>query len=63
MEGLEENKTVSVVIEDANRNIYLEGSKEYREEKRLNKLITLFGEEQKFYYDQSKYFYVGLGGV
>lgn len=50
------NKIASVVIEDANRNIYLEGLKEYREEKILSKLIALFEEEQKFYYDQSKYF-------
>lgn len=50
------NKIVPVVIEDANRNIYLEGLKEYREEKILSKLIALFEEEQKFYYDQSKYF-------
>lgn len=50
------NKIAPVVIEDANRNIYLEGLKEYREEKVLGKLIALFEEEQKFYYDQSKYF-------
>ena len=50
------NKIAPVVIEDANRNIYLEGLKEYREEKVLSKLIALFEEEQKFYYDQSKYF-------
>lgn len=50
------NKIVPVVIEDANRNIYLEGLKEYREEKALSKLIALFGREQKFYYDQCKYF-------
>lgn len=50
------NKIVPVVIEEANRNIYLEDLKEYREEKILSKLIALFEEEQKFYYDQSKYF-------
>lgn len=50
------NKIAPVVIEDANRNIYLEGLKEYREKKVLGKLIALFEEEQKFYYDQSKYF-------
>lgn len=50
------NKIAPVVIEDASRNIYLEGLKEYREEKVLGKLIALFEEEQKFYYDQSKYF-------
>ena len=35
------NGVVPVVIEDANRNEYLETLKEYREEKSLGKLITL----------------------
>lgn len=49
------NKIVPVVIEDANRNIYLGSLEEYRKEKVLSKLIVLFEEEQKFYYDQSKW--------
>ena len=36
------NGVVPVVIEDINRSEYLEALKEYREEKKLDKLITLF---------------------
>lgn len=50
------NGVVPVVIEDANRNEYLEALKEYREEKSLDKLITLFEKEQQFYFDKCKYF-------
>ena len=45
-----------VVIEDVNRNEYLEALKEYREEKSLDKLITLFEKEQQFYFEKCKYF-------
>lgn len=50
------NDIVPVVIEDVNRNEYLEALKEYREEKSLNKLIKLFEKEQKFYLEKCKYF-------
>ena len=43
------NEIVPIVIEDANRNGYLEALKEYREEKALRKLISLFEKEQQFY--------------
>lgn len=39
------NGIVPVVIEDVNRNEYLEALKEYGEERKLNKLITLFEKE------------------
>lgn len=42
--------------EDANRNEYLEALKEYREEKGIDKLVTLFEKEQQFYLEKSKYF-------
>lgn len=45
-----------IVIEDINRNDYLEALKEYREEKALSKLILLFKKEQEFYLDKCKYF-------
>ena len=45
-----------VVIEDANRNEYLEALKEYREEKSLNKIMSLFEKEQQFYLEKCKYF-------
>lgn len=50
------NGIMPVVVEDNNRNEYLESLKEYREEKRLNKMIALFEKEQRFYYDKCKYF-------
>ncbi len=50
------NGIVPVVIEDVNRNEYLEALKEYREEKSLKKLIGLFEKEQQFYMKKCKYF-------
>ena len=50
------NEIVPVVIEDANRNEYLEALKEYREEKKMYKLIKLFEKEQQFYLEKCKYF-------
>lgn len=50
------NGIAPVVIEDANRNEYLEGLKEYREEKVPDKLISLFVKEQQFYLEKCKYF-------
>lgn len=50
------NGIVPVVIEDANRNEYLEALKDYREEKSLHKLIVLFEREQQFYLERCKYF-------
>lgn len=51
-----ENEIVPVVIEDVNRNEYLEALKEYREEEKLDKLINLFEKEQQFYLEKCKYF-------
>lgn len=50
------NGIVPVVIEDANRNEYLEALKEYREKKSLGKLIVLFEKEQQFYLERCRYF-------
>lgn len=50
------NGIVPVVIEDANRGEYLDSLKEYREEKSLNNLISLFEKEQQFYLGKCKYF-------
>lgn len=50
------NGIVPVVIEDVNRNVYLESLKEYREEKALDKLIVLFKKEQQFYMEKCKCF-------
>lgn len=50
------NGVVPVVIEDINRSEYLEALKKYREEKKLDKLITLLEKEQQFYLEKCKYF-------
>lgn len=50
------NDIVLIVIEDANRDEYLETLKDYREEKTLSKLICLFEKEQQFYWEKCKYF-------
>ncbi len=50
------NAIMPVVIEDVNRNMYLEALKEYREEKDLNKLIELLEKEQEFYMAKCNYF-------
>lgn len=50
------NNIVPVVVEDANRNEYLDALKEYREAKSLNKLNILFEKEQLFYMEKCKYF-------
>lgn len=47
---------VPVVIEDSNRNEYLEALKAYREEKEFGKMIGLFQKEQKFYFEKCSYF-------
>lgn len=50
------NGMTPIVIEDANRNDYLEALKEYREEKIADKLINLFEREQRFYFEKCMYF-------
>lgn len=50
------NKIVPIVIVDSNRNEYLDGLKEYREENCLHKMIKLFEKEQQFYLEKCKYF-------
>ena len=53
---MSKNRIVPVVIEDVNRNVYLEVLKEYREEKQLEKFVKLFEKEQRFYWEECKYF-------
>lgn len=50
------NEIVPFVIEDANRNEYLEALKEYREDNRPTKLIELFKNEQTYYLEKCRYF-------
>lgn len=51
-------RIMPIVIEDTNRNGYLEALKEYRGEKFLNILIGLFEKERQFYLEKCKYFFV-----
>ena len=51
-----QNGILPVVIEDADRNEYLEALKEYREEEKPDKLVELFKNEQQFYLEKCKYF-------
>ncbi|MDE6750723.1 MAG: Fic family protein [Lachnospiraceae bacterium] len=50
------NGIVPVVIENDNRNEYLEALKEFREAEKLDKLIELFEKEQQIYFEKCKYF-------
>lgn len=50
------NEILPIVIEDANRDEYLDALKGYREEKNLDKLVNLFEKEQQFYLEKCKYF-------
>lgn len=50
------NGIVPIVIEDANRNEYLESLKAYREEAKVDKLVRLFEKEQQFYLEKFEYF-------
>ncbi|MBD5158073.1 MAG: Fic family protein [Butyrivibrio sp.] len=50
------NGIVPIVIEDANRNEYLDTLKEFREGESLDKLIELFRKEQEFYLKECRYF-------
>lgn len=50
------NRIDPIVIEDANRDGYLEALKEYREKRSLEKLVDLFKREQQFYLEKCKYF-------
>ncbi|MCM1040445.1 MAG: Fic family protein [Ruminococcus sp.] len=50
------NGMIPIVIEDANRNEYIEALKAYKEEKDCSKLTELFEKEQEFYLAQCQYF-------
>lgn len=50
------NGLVPIVIQDANRNKYLDALKQYRNESGLENLVELFRDEQNFYLTKCKYF-------
>lgn len=50
------NRMIPIVIEDVNRNVYLDSLKEYREKNSVSKLVELFRKEQEFYFEKCAYF-------
>ncbi len=50
------HRIIPVIIEDSNRNEYLEALKEYRENHVVGKLVELFKKEQEFYFEKCEYF-------
>lgn len=44
------------IILDNNRDVYIEGLKEYRETRKTDKLVSLMRQEAKDYYQHCKYF-------
>ena len=44
------------IILDKNRNDYIEGLKEFREENKVDKLVVLMKKEATEYFNQCKYF-------
>ncbi len=55
-ESLKYPDTDPFIVLDTNRNDYIEGLKEFREENKVDKLITLMEKEATEYYNQCKYF-------
>ena len=51
---------VPVVIEDCNRQEYIDGLKEFREEGQCGKLTALFEKEQEVYLEKCGYFFGGV---
>ena len=44
------------IILDENREIYIEGLREYREQQKIDKLVKLMNKEAEDYYQQCRYF-------
>lgn len=55
-ESLKYPDTDPFIVLDTNRNDYIEGLKEFREENKVDKLVTLMEKEATEYYNQCKYF-------
>lgn len=50
------NRIIPIIIEDVNRNEYLNALIKYREEEKTDKLVELFKKEQQFYLEKCEYF-------
>ncbi len=55
-ESLKYPDTDPFIVLDTNRNDYIEGLKEFREENKVDKLVALMEKEATEYYNQCKYF-------
>lgn len=55
-ESLKSLEAYPFIVLDKNRSQYIEGLKQYREEKKVEKLILLMQKEAEEYYQQCKYF-------
>ncbi len=55
-ESLKYPDTDPFIVLDTNRNDYIEGLKEFREENKADKLVALMEKEATEYYNQCKYF-------
>ena len=52
-----QNGIMPVIVEDSNRNEYLEALRDYREERNVAKLIALLQKEQQYYVEKCEYFF------
>lgn len=55
-ESLKNEMLSPFIILDDDRNAYIEGLKEYRESKKVDKLVQLMEKEMKSYYEECRYF-------
>ena len=55
-ESLKNSDILPFIVLDENRSRYIDGLKQYREEQKVDKLVSLMQKESEEYYQQCKYF-------
>ena len=55
-ESLKNPDILPFIVLDENRSQYIDGLKQYREEQKVRKLVSLMQKEVEEYYQQCKYF-------
>ena len=55
-ESLKNPDILPFIVLDENRSQYIDGLKQYREEQKVRKLVSLMQKEAEEYYQQCKYF-------
>ena len=55
-ESLKNQDILPFIVLDENRGQYIDGLRQYREEKQVDKLVLLMQKEADEYYQQCKYF-------